>query len=222
MTPLNVGMYAMIAAGLGGIFVAFMTFRKKTADGIRRPLATSCVAVLLLGVGTFGPSFMEPYGKLLGLLVGADGSDQDKGKYTQSCNDIGANKTDDASAYAQIAYMLDHPVSDMDRIIDDSLKNASTDIGRQRLMVAKAALKVKEEEANRLIAEASEPVPAAPGHFPAPPAGRPPISLSAQDPGVRKLMERKLAGKPQADVQKLRFDDASKAILLKLPPPKNK
>jgi hypothetical protein len=221
MTPLTVGMFAMIAAGLGGMFVALRVFSRGTKDGIKRPIATSCVAVLLLGVGTFGPSFMEPYTKMLGVLLGTDGSDKDEPKYSKAFEDIATEKTTGESADVQIAHALSNPVPNMDKLLDAAMKKpTTTEAGRQRLLVAKAALKAKDDEADRLLEEASAPAVTGGGHLPSPASlPRPSISLQAQEPGVRKILEQKVAARPPADVQKLRFDEASRRLLISKPPP---
>lgn len=199
MTPLSIGMYVLLALGIATGIVALVIFvQDKT--GIKRPIAAAMFAVLLLGLGTFGLAFMDPYTRLLGTLAGTTGEESDSPKYAAFFDKVANGKVDDKHAGVGIAHALNSPVPDMDKLIERSIRTGKSEAGKQRLKSVLAALRVKSVEADAAIDKAN---PAS-----GPPGGPETISTADLDPGVRKIVEQRLIVMPKDEFAKLALDPA--------------
>jgi hypothetical protein len=215
MTPLNVGMFAMIAAGFAGMAVALIVLSKRVSDGIKRPMVTSCISVLLLGVGTFGPSFMDPYGRLLGTLLGTKGDDADAKKYEDYFKQVADGKGgDEQETEVRLAHTLNYPVDNMDALLQKAIDKGTDEAGKQRLLSLKVAFDRKQQIASDSIKDAAPKSGAAASPAPAK------LRLEAQEPAVKRLMQRQLQAMPKAERDRLAADDQTRRWLTDHPPPR--
>lgn len=209
MNPLTVGMYVLLALGAVVLIVALGLFRRRD-EGLKKPIAASAVAVLLLGLGTFGMTFMDPYTRLLGTLLGTKGDSGDTSKYATFFADVANGKLDESHTAVGLAHTLSHPVPEMEKIITSAIRTGTSDAGKQRLRSVLAALSVKQNEAELVLAAAipsSGVIGPSGATGPSGPTGIPTrIEAHRLDPGVRNIVENHLVKFSASDLAKVPMD----------------
>ncbi len=148
----------MLAVGTIGILLSIygMVFRGRSTVYL---VVVMVFAGLMLGVGTFGPSFMGKYTgflRIVAQMVTAPHSTT----YQAAFDRIGTGDIDPVLQEITLSYALDRPIEDLDSLLAKAINGASSNDGRGALINARQELTRRIEEAkllsNRLETEEIE------------------------------------------------------------------
>ena len=178
MTPLNIGMFVLIGAGACLLIGAVAVFVRKDANS-KHPTIMSFIGLLVVGVGTFGPSFMTQWGDLVLPLLGQNGqgpSDADVNKFLTAAQQ---GKLKESELRAGLAILSNNP----DPKIEESLARAAvaaTSVSAKReIETTLRTVQATNERAATIIRDVE--------------SGSRPLNTEVLDPLTATAVERQLA-----------------------------
>ena len=95
-------------------------------DTMWKPLLPAVFGFGLLGVGAFGPSFLKDYGDWLRVLASLQSGEQPEG-YKKAISDIAEGGVPKEYRQLATAFMLQHPVENLETMLNEGAKKAQGD-----------------------------------------------------------------------------------------------
>ncbi len=124
MSPQQLALYAMVVLGfaMGG---AAILLAVRAGSSQWKAAFMGVFAVLLLGVGAFGPSFLDDYGEFLAKLSSLNGPELEEA-YASMIEDMATGDMPREYRSLAKAYMLQRPTANFDRLVTEGLQRATS------------------------------------------------------------------------------------------------
>ena len=153
------------------------------------------------GVGTFGVSFLEPYGKWLKPILDMVNSPGVE-TYSQAFDRVGSGDLPPEFQEITLAYALDRPVEGMDGALDEAIDRAKDPSGREALEQVRAVIDGRAE-----VAEGLAEILARPRGTPGAELQRNASRIVGNlDPVTRSRLAKEIEKQPEETQRELRVD----------------
>lgn len=150
MDIVSVGRWLFLILGvLVFPFAAWFTVKNPKATKVITTIWST--AVIMMGVGAFGPEFLPKYRAVLETITDMAENPSEQ-SYATFFNSVGSGKIPAGLQKVGTNYAISHPIKDMDTIINTAIEKApdSTD-GRKVLVWAKDSYQGKQREIDNLM-----------------------------------------------------------------------
>ncbi len=186
MTPLNVGMFVLIGAGACLLVGAVAVFVRKDAK-TKHPAIMSFIGLLVVGVGTFGPSFMTQWGDLVLPLLGQNGqgpSDTDVNTFLTAAQQ---GKLKESELRAGLAILANNPDPRLEESLARAASAATTPTAKREIEATLRTVKATNERAAVIIRDFE--------------SGSRPLNTELLDPLTARAVERQIARRDPESVE---------------------
>lgn len=132
MDPEELALYLMVVLGACAMATSLVVLLRRRReeprlrDPLWRPLLPAVFGFGMLGVGAFGPAFLTDYGDWLKNLASLRPGEEAEG-YKKAIDDIAGGAVPREYRQLATAYMLQNPVENLDRMLDDGARKARGD-----------------------------------------------------------------------------------------------
>lgn len=104
----------------------------------------------ILGVGVYGPAFLEPYSKFIQPLLAMQQS-PDATTYKAVFDDVANGELPPEYQEIALAYALESPVDGMEELLDEAISSSTDPVGKRALRRARESLDGKKRVAEELM-----------------------------------------------------------------------
>jgi hypothetical protein len=148
MDTQTVGPWVFLGLGTVGVLVAIgITLAAKARRGLWLLWVFGFASV---GVGVYGPAFLEPYRKFLEPLMAMQEAPSQE-TYGEMMAKVGAGQLPPTYAQFGLAYALERPVEGMDELLAQAVSTATDPEGKAVLVAAQSVLDGKEKVVDELL-----------------------------------------------------------------------
>lgn len=161
MDPKQLSLYLMVLLGAASLVTCLvLLLRRRSPDSPPQPMWRPALPAVfgfgLLGVGAFGPTFLTDYGDWLKDLASLNPAEASSG-YEKAIGEIASGKVPPEVREIATAYMLQHPVEDLDRLLEKGAREATGE-SRQLLEATREEL-LRKKNVAELATKGLEMVP---------------------------------------------------------------
>lgn len=146
MTPTAVGAWLLLLGGLG--VLAASAWRILARGGSARP-SLFLVGFVAAGLGAYGPTFLDPYTRFVGVLKRMGGN-PGPDSYGEASVAVASGRMPKSYEELVLAYMVCNPIPELDPILDRAAKGSEDPRSAGAIEKARKELAAKKATAERI------------------------------------------------------------------------